>query len=81
VDYRKPEQRGLDRVTSSEMRHYLDAGHFPPGSMGPKIESVIRYVECSGSSSIITSYDRLMDALAGNAGTTIVPDPPLGDAR
>jgi carbamate kinase len=55
------------------MQSYYDAGQFPAGSMGPKVESALRFVQGSGKEVIITSYEYLAEALDGNAGTHIVP--------
>ena len=78
VNYRKPDQRFLGTVTVSEIEGYLKAGHFPPGSMGPKIEAAIEFIRCPsnpGGRVLITTPEKTMDALAGKAGTWIVPDP------
>jgi carbamate kinase len=74
LDYKKPTQRPLTRVTLSEMQAHYDAGHFPPGNMGPKIESALRFLLAGGKEVVITSYSHLCDAVAGAAGTHIVPD-------
>ncbi len=73
VGFGTPHERGLDRLTSAEARAFLAAGEFPPGSMGPKVEAGVRFVEGGGREAIITSLDRLEDALDGRAGTHIVP--------
>jgi len=54
------------------MDAYYREGHFPPGNMGPKIESALRFLRNGGHEVIITSYDRLLDAVRGEAGTHIV---------
>ncbi len=72
VDYRKPTQRPLARVTAAEMAEYYAAGQFPPGNMGPKVESALRFLERGGREVIITSYDHLRAAAHGDAGTHIV---------
>jgi carbamate kinase len=69
LDYGSPKARGLDTVTTDELRHYAAAGHFPPGSMGPKVEAVVRFVEAGGRDAIVASYDRLGQALRCLAGT------------
>jgi carbamate kinase len=69
VDFGLPTERSLHEVTVEEMRAHLAAGQFPAGSMGPKVESALRFVEAGGHRSIITSLERLPDALAGKAGT------------
>lgn len=72
VDFGKPSQRFLDRLTAAEARRLLAAGEFPPGSMGPKVEAAVEFVEHGGERAVITSLDRMADAIAGRAGTTIV---------
>ena len=69
-----PSQRFLDRLTVSEARRLLDAGEFPKGSMGPKVEAAMRFVEDGGERAVITSLDRIADAVAGRAGTHFVKD-------
>ncbi len=73
LDYRKPAQRPLGRVTAEEIEAHLRAGHFPAGSMGPKVESALRFVRAGGKEVIITSYQHLREAVAGTHGTHIVP--------
>jgi carbamate kinase len=73
LNYKKPNQIGLDTITVDELQKYYDEGHFPAGSMGPKVQSVIRFIRNGGKHAIITSYEYLMDALDGKAGTHIVP--------
>jgi carbamate kinase len=72
LDFGKPTQRALDRLTAQEARRYLAEGQFPPGSMGPKIGAALDYLERGGTDVIITALDRMHDALRGNAGTRIV---------
>lgn len=73
LDFGKPTQRAVERMTASEARKHHADGQFPPGSMGPKIEAALRYLDGGGSEVIITSIDCLHDALEGTAGTRIVP--------
>jgi carbamate kinase len=73
LDFGKPTQRAVDRMTAAEARLHFAAGQFPPGSMGPKIEAALRYLDGGGSEVIITSIECLHDALQGTAGTRIVP--------
>jgi carbamate kinase len=68
-----PDQRPVDVLTVDEARGHLEAGEFPAGSMGPKILGAIRFVESSGGEAIITSLERVGDALAGRTGTRVVP--------
>ncbi|MFW5662542.1 MAG: carbamate kinase [Bacteroidota bacterium] len=74
INFKKPGQKGIREATVSEMKKYYDEGHFAPGSMGPKVESVIRFVENSGTKAIITSFELLDDALDGKAGTHVLPE-------
>jgi carbamate kinase len=74
VDFGQPTARGLDVLTAAEAREHLAAGQFPAGSMGPKIEAAIEFVEGGGSRALITQGDRLPDAMNGSAGTTILPE-------
>src|SRR5438034_7327659 len=71
IDFGKPTQRPLDRVTVEEAQRYLSEGQFPPGSMGPKIEAAIQFVRGSGKSVLITDVEHLRDALEGREGTVI----------
>ena len=65
LNYKKPGQTPLTRVTASQMeKHYRD-GHFPPGNMGPKVESVLRFLRAGGKQAVITSYDHLCEAVRG----------------
>nr|WP_290668419.1 carbamate kinase [Ardenticatena sp.] len=70
--FNTPQQRDLDRVTVSELRHYMAEGHFAPGSMLPKIEAVIEYMEAGGKHAIITNPPNIVRALNGETGTHIV---------
>ena len=72
VDYKKPTQRPLTQVTAEELEDYYKAGQFPPGNMGPKVESALRFLKNGGREVIITSYEYLHEAVAGRAGTHIV---------
>jgi len=73
IDFGKPTQRPLDRMTAAEARAHLADGQFPPGSMGPKIAAALDYLGRGGRQALITSLERLEEALAGRAGTRIVP--------
>ena len=72
VNYKKPGQRPLGRVTAAEVDGYYRDGQFPPGNMGPKVQSALRFLRDGGQEVIITSYERLLDAVRGDAGTHIV---------
>jgi carbamate kinase len=74
INYGKPDQRDLDRVTLREIRQLHAQGHFPPGSMGPKIEAAIRFLDGGGERVIIGHLEEAMAALRGETGTHIVSD-------
>lgn len=72
INYGKPEQRALNKMTVQECRKYLAEGQFPSGSMGPKIESAITFLSgLTGRRVVIASLDMAEEALKGTAGTTI----------
>lgn len=72
VRYHQPGQRWLDTLTVAQAREYLAAGEFPPGSMGPKIEAAIGFVERGGEECIVTSAEQVAQAISGGTGTRIV---------
>jgi carbamate kinase len=74
LDYKKPSQRPLACASITEMEAHCAAGHFPAGNMGPKVESALRFLRNGGKHAVITSYERLLDAFAGRAGTHIIAD-------
>lgn len=76
--YGTPAQIDLERLTVEEARRHLEAGEFPPGSMGPKVEAAVRFVENGGKRAVIASLTRAVEALEGRAGTTIVKESPAG---
>ncbi|WP_395653554.1 carbamate kinase [Phycicoccus elongatus] len=81
VDWGNPTQRDLRSVTVAEMRAHAADGQFASGSMGPKVEAALRFVEAGGPRSVITSLDRIGEALEGRAGTVIAnPSPAAGSA-
>ena len=71
LDYGKPTERPIRQMTASQARAHIAEGQFPPGSMGPKVEACIRFVEHGGDRAIITSLERAAEALEGEAGTLI----------
>ena len=73
IDFGKPTQKELARMTVAEAEKHLADGQFPSGSMGPKIEASIQFVRASGRQVLITDVDVLREALAGEDGTLIVP--------
>jgi carbamate kinase len=71
LDYSKPTQRNLDRLSLAEAEKYYAEGHFPPGSMGPKIEAAIEFLKSGGERVIICSVEQVYEAFSGEAGTVI----------
>ncbi|MEO7296154.1 MAG: carbamate kinase, partial [Candidatus Limnocylindria bacterium] len=74
VHFRQADERWLDRITVTEAARYLADGEFPRGSMGPKVEAAIRFLEQGGQDVLITTPASLERAIAGQTGTRIVPD-------
>lgn len=74
LDYKKATQRALRLASASEIAEHFRNGHFPPGNMGPKVESVLRFLRSGGKQAVITSFAHMLEAVAGNAGTHIVAD-------
>ena len=74
LDFRKPNQQDLDRITLSEAKRYYDEGHFAKGSMGPKVLAGIHYLERGGHAALITMPETIGKALAGQTGTWIAVD-------
>jgi len=73
INFNKPDQAWLDRMTLAEAKQYLAEGHFAKGSMGPKIEAIVRYLESGGKEALITDPANIERALQGKTGTRIVP--------
>ncbi len=73
LDFGTPTQRNLTRISADEARRHQEAGQFPPGSMGPKMEACIRFIKWGGRRATITSLDNAVDAIDGKTGTHIVP--------
>ena len=71
LNYRKKNQKGLKKISVKEARQYLKEGHFPPGSMGPKIEAAIDFLINGGKKVIITSPEKIREALSDKEGTHI----------
>lgn len=72
INYGRPEQKNLDKVSVKEMKQYSKEGHFAPGSMLPKVEAGIRFVESKpGRKTIITSLEKVAESLKGLSGTII----------
>jgi carbamate kinase len=73
LNYQKPNQVDIDRMSVGQAERYLSEGHFPPGTMGPKVEGALQFVKGSGRSAIITTPEALELALDGRDGTWITP--------
>lgn len=71
IDFGTPRERWLETMTVAEARAHIADGQFPPGSMGPKVEAAIRFVENGGREAIITSLDNAAAALVGETGTRV----------
>jgi len=73
LNFGNPEQRQIDTMTAAEARQFLAEGHFKPGSMKPKIEAMLAFVEAGGQEAILTDPKNLTRAAEGETGTRIVP--------
>jgi len=72
INYNKPNQKFLDKMTVEEAIKYMEEGHFAPGSMFPKVKAAVRFAKSKvGRRAIITSLDKALEALKGEAGTVI----------
>lgn len=74
INFGKPDQRDLDHVSLQELRAYNAEGHFPPGSMGPKVDACIKFLEGGGKRVIIGHLNEVSAAMSGETGTHIVAD-------
>jgi carbamate kinase len=75
INWGKPEQQWVDRITLSQAKEWLSEGsHFAAGSMAPKIQACVWYLERGGYEALITSPENVERALLGETGTRIVPD-------
>ncbi|MFW9824767.1 MAG: carbamate kinase, partial [Candidatus Thorarchaeota archaeon] len=71
LNYGSSDQKNLDTLSIAKAKEYLAEGQFPPGSMGPKIQAIVNFLESGGDKAIITSIDKIIEALEGKAGTQI----------
>lgn len=72
INWGKPDQKDLSRMSLAEASRYVDEGHFAPGSMLPKVQAAMKFVRSDpGKKAIITSLDKAIDALAGKTGTVV----------
>jgi len=72
LNFGKPNEKEIDRMTVTEAKRYLGEGHFLAGSMGPKVKACIRFIEWGGNRAVISSLDKVTEALDGKTGTEIV---------
>ena len=73
LNFGKPEQKTLDQMTVAEAKRYIEEGHFKPGSMLPKVQACVQFIENGGREALITCPEALPLALAGKTGTRVVP--------
>ena len=73
LNFNKPDQVFLDKMTVAEAREYIAQGHFAPGSMLPKIQAIIKFFEQGGKKALITDPEHISEALEGKTGTWITP--------
>ena len=72
-NYGSKEEKAIDKMTTLEAMELIRQGQFPPGSMGPKVEACVRFVEWGGKPAVIASLDHAFEALEGSAGTRVIP--------
>ena len=73
IGFGTPDARGLDEVRVGDLRRHFESGEFAAGSMGPKVEAAIRFIEGGGRRAVIAHLDAAQAALAGEAGTQVLP--------
>jgi carbamate kinase len=71
INFNQPNETWLDSMTMAQAKEYMDAGHFAPGSMKPKIQAVLNFLEAGGKEALITNPENLEKALRGETGTRI----------
>lgn len=73
INFGKPDQKAIDKMTVAEAKKYIEEGHFKPGSMLPKVKAIIKFLERGGKQGLITDPAHIPQALDGKTGTWIVP--------
>jgi carbamate kinase len=74
LDFGTADARPLRRVTAAELREHAAAGQFARGSMGPKVEAALRFVDAGGARAVVTTLEHISDAVAGTGvGTQVTP--------
>jgi len=74
INYGKPNEEWLHKVTVEELKKYYEEGHFKKGSMGPKVLAAMRFIEWGGERAVIAALDKAVDALEGKTGTQVVKE-------
>ena len=72
INFNKPNQKWLDKITVAEAKKYMEEGHFAKGSMLPKIQAILRFLEEGGKQALITNPENISRALRGETGTLII---------
>jgi carbamate kinase len=73
INFNKPDQQWIERMTVAEAEKYIDDGHFAPGSMLPKIQAIVKFLKEGGKQALITDPPNIKRALRGDTGTWIRP--------
>ncbi len=73
INFNTPDEKWLDEMTVAEAKQYMAEGHFAPGSMLPKVQAIIQFLENGGKKALITDPEHIGDALEGKTGTWILP--------
>jgi carbamate kinase len=71
INFGKPNQKNLEKLSVQEAEKYLKAGEFGKGSMGPKVEAALQFINSGGQKALITSLEKAKEALLGKSGTLI----------
>jgi carbamate kinase len=72
IHWGKPEQKILDKIPLTDMERYVKEGHFPAGSMGPKVQAIVEFFRATGNRGIICHLEDIQKAITGDAGTEII---------
>ena len=73
LNFGKETQEDINEMNVEQAKKYLEEGHFAKGSMEPKVKAILKYLEGGGKEAIITSPEKIHDAILGKTGTHIVP--------
>jgi carbamate kinase len=73
LNFNQPDQKAIDVMTVAQAKGYMAEGHFAKGSMLPKVQAIIQFLEAGGREAIITDPENIARALQGETGTRIVP--------